>query len=77
MSEGPHVQVVGPVVELAARVKAALERESLDVQTEYGIFFVSEVTLKYYGGGDSEVVGRLAPDEHEGKTFELYVPKDL
>ena len=75
MSEGPHDRVMGPVVELAAKVKAALEREKLDVETEYGIFYVGEVTLKYYGMGSTEVVGVLTPDEAEGSTFDFYVPK--
>jgi hypothetical protein len=70
-------QVTGPVIELAAKVKKALEADpdSQMVKTEWGNFYVSKVELTYYGSGASEVVGYLVPDEAEGNTYDFYTPK--
>ena len=71
-------QVVGPVVELAAEVKAKLEELSGGglVKTDWGNFYVARVELRYFDGGDSEIVGYLVPDEGDGSTFDFYTPRD-
>lgn len=70
-------QITGPVVELAAKVKRAVEVDpsALIVETDHGNFYVSRIELTYYGGGVSEVCGYLTPDEGDGKTFDLYSPR--
>lgn len=70
----PTRQVMGPTIELAARVKRALEGEALDVNTTYGTFYVSQVTLSYSDGHEHEVVGFLTPDEGDGRTYDFYAP---
>jgi len=68
--------IMGPVVELAAKVKAALDGKGKTlVETNYGNFYVAAVELVYSGPGvDREVVGYLRPDEGEGDTLDLHIP---
>ncbi len=72
--DGLGEQVTGPIVELAAMAKEALEARGLLVKTDYGNFYVSRVELSYCHGGDFETVGYLVPDEGEGKTYDLFTP---
>ncbi len=78
MRENLDKHVTGPVIELAAKVKKALEADPKCqiVKTDYGNFYISAIELKYYYGGDTELVGYLVPDEAEGDTFDFYTPKD-
>ena len=66
--------VTGPVIELAAKTKRALESESLIVETPYGAFYVKSVELVYRGMGVTETVGYLVPDEGDGSTYDFYTP---
>ena len=69
-------QVTGPVLKLAAQVKALLEGSPQDtmVRTSYGTFYVSRVVLSY-SDAENEIVGYLVPDEGEGETFDFYTPE--
>ena len=69
-------QVTGPIVTLAAKVKAALEAADLDVSLPWGTFYVGRVELRWADHGETEVVGYLVPDEGDGKTFDFYTPQD-
>ena len=69
-------QVTGPTLELAAKVKAALDEADTVVSTTYGDFYVRTVELAYaYGPEIQEIVGYLVPDEGDGTTFDFYTPK--
>lgn len=70
-------QVTGPTVELAAKVKKALEDAGTDVETSFGTFYVAKVVLAYGDAGEYETVGYLVPDEAEGKTFDFWTPEDF
>lgn len=71
---GEHVS--GPIIELAAKAKKALEVTDLLVETSYGNFYVGSVELRYYHEGLGEVVGYLRPDEADGKTYDFWTSKD-
>ena len=68
-------QVTGPTVALAAKVKAALEALDTDVEMSYGTFYVRSVELAYRGGGMTEIVGYLVPDEGDGSTYDFWTPE--
>lgn len=73
--DGLGAQVMGPTIELAAKVAAALAGEDKTlVKVEWGAFYVSKIELTYSGGGECEVVGYLVPDEGTGDTFDFYTP---
>lgn len=73
--DGLGVQVMGPTMELAAKVAASLAGdEKTLVKTEWGSFYVSKIELTYSSGGERETVGYLVPDEGEGSTFDFYTP---
>lgn len=67
-------QVPGPIIELAAKVKAALEAAETTtlVKTNYDNFYVRSIELAYSAGGDTETCGYLVPDEGDGSTFDFY-----
>lgn len=50
MSDVLGAHVSGPTLALASKVKEALERETLSIETEYGIFFVAKVELRWADG---------------------------
>jgi hypothetical protein len=70
-------QITSPTIELAAKVKKALDAPSTDVAktfvgTSYGNFYVRTIELVYQDGQDVEVVGYLIPDEADGNTFDFW-----
>lgn len=69
-------QVTGPVITLAAQIKALLEADpdKLMVKMEWGNFYVSKIELTCYTSGVTETVGYLVPDEAEGNTFDFFTP---
>lgn len=77
MRDNLKEQVMGPAIELAARVKATLERdpEACLVEMEWGNFYVSRITLSCFDGDGTEIVGYLVPDEGAGDTFDFYTPE--
>ena len=69
-------QVVGPTLKLAARLAEVLDGTDVEVETPYGLFYVSKVELSYQHYGDHSVVGYLVPDEGDGKTFDFYTARE-
>lgn len=65
-------QIVGPTLELAAKVRKVLAGHELAVHTDWGTFYVAEIRLAY----DDETLGYLVPDEGEGLSFDFWTAKD-
>jgi hypothetical protein len=76
--ESLGAQVPGAAIELASKVKAALEADPgcTLVTTSYGSFYVSRIELTYGSHGDHEVVGYLVPDEGEGDSLDFWTPAE-
>ena len=70
-------QITGPVLELVAKVKKALDSDTTQssptyVGKEWGNYYVRSVELVYSDGDVTEVVGYLIPDEAEGNSFDFW-----